>query len=126
MKLIWAIQKMTNQVRGLFYHKQFIKVYFDRSISQEAKAKVMYDVVAYEQFTNFYLHENLTKRELFCIFIKSVHIKCTISISVNHKLLLQLSMLKGPIAFSSNIVYLHFSYFGIVCCFSRFLDLVIY
>lgn len=41
MKLIWAIQKMTNQVQGVFYHKQFIKVYFDRSISQEAKAKVM-------------------------------------------------------------------------------------
>lgn len=86
---------MTNQVRDVFYYKQFIKVYFDRSISQEAKAKVMYDVVAYyEQFTNFYLHENLSKRELLCVFIKSVHIKCTISISVNHKLLLQLSMFK--------------------------------
>lgn len=66
-----------------------IKVYFDRSISQEAKAKVLYDVVAYEQFTNFYLHENLSKRELLCVFIK-----CIISISVNHKLLLQRNMLK--------------------------------
>lgn len=52
MKLIWAIQKLTNQIWGVFSYKYFIKVYFEWSISQEAKAKVMYDVVAYEQFTN--------------------------------------------------------------------------
>lgn len=71
MKLIRAIQKMTNQVRDVYYHKQFIKVYFDRSISQEAKAKVMYDVVAYEQFTNFTYTKTLVK-ENCCVYLLNV------------------------------------------------------
>lgn len=60
-------------------------IFFEWSISKEAKAKVMYDVVAYEQFTKFYLNEYWSKRKLLCVYIKSVHITCMIS--VNHKLL---------------------------------------